>query len=47
MKVWPEAATIVAEFFNIDTDGKDKSMTSPLDQLLSKFMPLLAAPQGV
>jgi hypothetical protein len=47
MKVWPEAATIVAEFFNIDIDGKDKSMTSPLDQLLSKFMPLLAAPQGV
>jgi hypothetical protein len=44
MKAWPEAAQIVADFFHITVDGKDTSMTSPLEQLLAKFMPMLPAP---
>lgn len=47
MKAWPEAAPIIANFFNIDELGKDISMTSPLEQLLAKYMPMLPAPQGV
>ena len=48
MKIWPEAAQIVADCFCIDViTGADTKMTVPLEALLASFLtPQLAAPQG-
>ena len=44
MKAWPEAAEIIA---NITGTSLNNGFTVPLDSLLSKYLPMLAAPQGV
>lgn len=44
IKAWPEAAEIIAQIANINLVG---DMTTPLENLLSKYLPVLAAPQGV
>ena len=44
IKAWPEAAEIIAQVANINLVG---DMTTPLENLLSKYLPMLAAPQGV
>ena len=44
MKAWPEAAGIIADYFKLSLDGKDVSMTSPLEVLLAKYLPALPAP---
>lgn len=43
MKDWPEAADIIADHFGITTHI---AMVKPLEVLLSKYLPMLAAPQG-
>lgn len=45
MKAWPEAANFIAAYFNIVSPISE--MTSPLEVLLAKYLPMLAAPQGV
>jgi hypothetical protein len=44
IKAWPEAAEIIAQIANVTLVG---DMTTPLESLLSKYLPMLAAPQGV
>lgn len=44
IKAWPEAAEIIAQVADINLVG---DMTTPLENLLSKYLPMLAAPQGV
>lgn len=44
IKAWPEAAEIIAQVANINLVG---DMTTPLENLLSKYLPMLEAPQGV
>ena len=44
IKAWPEAAEIIAQIADINLVG---DMTTPLESLLSKYLPMLAAPQGV
>ncbi len=44
IKAWPEAAEIIAQIADINLIG---DMTTPLESLLSKYLPMLAAPRGV
>ncbi len=44
MKAWPEAAEIIA---NVTGASLNNGFTVPLESLLSKYLPMLAAPQGV
>jgi hypothetical protein len=46
MKAWPEAARFVAGEFRIDI-STPAEMTKPLETILAKYLPMLAAPQGV
>lgn len=43
MKTWPEAAPFVANYFDLDTTAHE--MTTPLDALLAKYLPMLPAPK--
>lgn len=43
MKTWPEAAPFVARYFELDTATHE--MTTPLDALLAKYLPMLPAPK--
>lgn len=42
IKAWPEAAPFVADYFQI----KKVPLSTPLETLLAKFLPMLPAPQG-
>jgi len=44
IKAWPEAAEIIAQIADVNLVG---DMTTPLESLLSKYLPMLAAPQEV
>lgn len=46
MKAWPEAAQFIADEFCLGDIAKPE-MTKPLETLLAKYLPMLAAPQGV
>ena len=43
-KLGEKAAEIIAQIANVTLVG---DMTTPLESLLSKYLPMLAAPQGV
>lgn len=44
IKAWPEATEIIAQIANVKPAS---DMTTPLETLLAKYLPMLAAPQGV
>ena len=45
MKAWPEAAQFIADEFGLGDITRE--MTKPLENLLAKYLPMLAPPQGV